>query len=709
MFRLLFSVLTVLVLSAVLGACSGTTTHPDRQDRVSASMAPKAGQVFFVVEGTRLPRGRHELPALGDGGMQGVIRLEGARGVELDLEGVEVRGQMRDSCNPDAYGYGIVLVDCQDVVITGGAVGGYKSCIVLEDCARVTLDGITFDGWYGQELGSSLSGEDPSDNLAALENTNGEWTERYGAAIHATNCTGLVIKDCSGRHGQNGIVCANVTDSQVFDNDFSFLSGWGFGCFAGSRNIISHNRFDYCVRGYGHGVYAADHGASGMLLAGHSCDNVIRSNSATHCGTGLRIHGGLDLIEGTDDVTSLEGGSDRNLIVENDLGFAVTAGIDAAFSRQCMVLRNRIGGCREVGVLGRYCADWVIHENEIDGGRGSGLKLDHSQAWVVSDNTITRNEIGLELSSEPEPEIESSPFAESHSTSSANHWLLGNTFESNDLDLVFAHSQYLTMHANRFDGDGSRLHVSDLISADDPDLDLETVTSWLQGYDGSLPSGHVGACTLSPWEDAEPEALVQARRIQDPPSLGSQVVSAEVLGVHKGGLETIVLGSVGPWDFRSGEPMPAAGRPGGLLGGVRWDGRWFSWNPETHDPRGNLEGWLALSEQPLVRREVANFVSPWGTADVRRIVGTSHFGLVATATLSLDVGGTFRMAMTSDDGIRVYVDGEVAFEDWTWHAGRRDQVQLDLAAGDHDLRIEYFQVDGASELTLGLVRVTKQD
>tara|TARA_R110002072_G_scaffold36858_3_gene108223 strand:+ start:268 stop:2391 length:2124 start_codon:yes stop_codon:yes gene_type:complete len=707
MLRSQASSLTLLALSAVLGGCSSAALQQERQAALVASMGPQAGQVFYVVEGTRLPAGRHQLPPLGDGGTEGVIRLEGARGVELDLRGVEVRGQSNETCNPDAFGFGIVLVDCQDVVIRGGTIGGYKSCIVLQDSTRITLDGVTFDGWFGQELGSSLTGEDPADQLEALENAGGEWTERYGAAIHATNCSGLVIKDCSGRHGQNGIVCTNVTDSQVYDNDFSFLSGWGFGCFAGSRNIVSHNRFDYCVRGYGHGVYAADHGASGMLLAGHSSDNVIRSNSATHCGTGLRIHGGLDLLDGSADGMGDEGGSDRNLIVENDLRFAVTAGLDAAFSRQGMVLRNRIEGCREAGVQGRYCADWVVHENEIDSGRGSGLKLDHSQGWIVSDNTLTYNEIGVELSWEPEPDIESGPFAASYSTRSEGHWILGNTFESNDLDLVFAHSEGVTLHGNRFDGDGSRLHVSEVISADDPDLDLETVTSWLQGFDGSLPSGHVGTCSLSPWQDVEPEALTQARRIQDPPSIGDQVVNAEVLGVHKGGLETIVLGSVGPWDFRSGEPMPTAARPGGLLGGLRWDGRWFSWNAETHDPRGNLEGWLALSEEPLVRREVGNFVQPWGTDDVRRTVGTKQFGLVATSTLHLDVGGTFRLAVTSDDGVRIFVDDEVVFEDWTWHAARRDEMRLDLGAGEHGLRVEYFQVDGASALTLGLVRDDK--
>ena len=50
------------------------------------------------------------------------------------------------------------------------------------------------------------------------------------------------------------------------------------------------------------------------------------------------------------------------------------------------------------------------------------------------------------------------------------------------------------------------------------------------------------------------------------------------------------------------------------------------------------------------------------------------------------------------------LDGKVAFEDWTWHAPKRGEVAIDLARGDHVLELEYFQIDGATALSIELER-----
>jgi len=50
------------------------------------------------------------------------------------------------------------------------------------------------------------------------------------------------------------------------------------------------------------------------------------------------------------------------------------------------------------------------------------------------------------------------------------------------------------------------------------------------------------------------------------------------------------------------------------------------------------------------------------------------------------------------------VDGEVVLEDWTWHAPRREEVALELAAGEHEVLVEYFQIDGALALLVALER-----
>ena len=60
--------------------------------------------------------------------------------------------------------------------------------------------------------------------------------------------------------------------------------------------------------------------------------------------------------------------------------------------------------------------------------------------------------------------------------------------------------------------------------------------------------------------------------------------------------------------------------------------------------------------------------------------------------------------MVSEAVVKVKVDGEIAFEDWTWHAPRRGDAEIDLGRGEHRFEIEYFQIDGATALGVELVR-----
>jgi hypothetical protein len=89
-----------------------------------------------------------------------------------------------------------------------------------------------------------------------------------------------------------------------------------------------------------------------------------------------------------------------------------------------------------------------------------------------------------------------------------------------------------------------------------------------------------------------------------------------------------------------------------------------------------------------------------GTA-TRTAVGLDHFGLIAHARVETQ-GGKHLLRVTSDDGVRVLIDGRPAYEDWTWHATRTGEAILELAPGVHDLVLEYFQIDGTLALIVEL-------
>ena len=56
------------------------------------------------------------------------------------------------------------------------------------------------------------------------------------------------------------------TGRAAYDNDFSFNSGWGIALYRTNHSEISHNRCDFCVRGYSHGVYNRDVGLGYLPL-----------------------------------------------------------------------------------------------------------------------------------------------------------------------------------------------------------------------------------------------------------------------------------------------------------------------------------------------------------------------------------------------------------------------------------------------------------
>ena len=73
------------------------------------------------------------------------------------------------------------------------------------------------------------------------------------------------------------------------------------------------------------------------------------------------------------------------------------------------------------------------------------------------------------------------------------------------------------------------------------------------------------------------------------------------------------------------------------------------------------------------------------------------FGFVARTSVELPAG-RYRFIATSDDGVRLYVDGNRVIDAWSAHASRRDTADLQLDTGRHDLRVEYFQAGGPYKL-----------
>jgi hypothetical protein len=80
---------------------------------------------------------------------------------------------------------------------------------------------------------------------------------------------------------------------------------------------------------------------------------------------------------------------------------------------------------------------------------------------------------------------------------------------------------------------------------------------------------------------------------------------------------------------------------------------------------------------------------------------TTHIGVSANGRVTLPPGD-YELAVTSDDGVRLWVDEKLALEDWSIHGPKDDRVPI--TGGTHSLRVEYFQNTGAAALQVRVVK-----
>src|SRR5690606_7728049 len=182
------------------------------------------------------------------------------------------------------------------VTLRNAHVHGYHVGIWATEASGLVIDGADVSDNYRAHLKSTPVAEDGSDWLSPHHNDNNEWMTRYGAAIYIEDSNNVDVHDVYCRRGQNGILLDRVEDSKVYDNDCSFLSGWGLGLWRSSRNVITRNALDFCVRGHVEGVYNRGQDSAGILCFEQCNDNVIAENSVTHGGDGFFGFAGLEAI-----------------------------------------------------------------------------------------------------------------------------------------------------------------------------------------------------------------------------------------------------------------------------------------------------------------------------------------------------------------------------------------------------------------------------
>ena len=107
--------------------------------------------------------------------------------------------------------------------------------------------------------------------------------------------------------------------------------------------------------------------------------------------------------------------------------------------------------------------------------------------------------------------------------------------------------------------------------------------------------------------------------------------------------------------------------------------------------------WNALPDfsqlQPVLQTVVPNV----GTHEL----GTVNYGLVFKGKLKLAESGQYQFALRSDDGARLYLNSNLLIDNDGVHTAQTATSDpVNLSAGNHELRVEYFQLTSEQSLSL---------
>jgi hypothetical protein len=104
----------------------------------------------------------------------------------------------------------------------------------------------------------------------------------------------------------------------------------------------------------------------------------------------------------------------------------------------------------------------------------------------------------------------------------------------------------------------------------------------------------------------------------------------------------------------------------------------------------------ALAGDPVLTQTEGSIDHNWGNGEI--VAGlTDEVSARWTADLEAPSSETYKLITTSDDGVRLWVDGWSVIDNWTDHGSTGDVAALDLVAGQvYSIRMEWYESAGAA-------------
>ena len=710
--------IAITLLSLVLAVRTGAAQARAVAPTAAAPLVLRPGLV--ITTSARVARRTYRLPA--NPSVDSAVIIIRGNDITVDFDGAVLRGTPADADPDAAAGVAVRVEGGHNVRIVNATIRGYRvGLMAIGTQGLELLDNDLSHNWKPR-LFSLVEHESLVDWMSFHKNEQREWL-RFGAGIYLEGVRGGELRGNRVGQGHNGVMLTRSDSLRIHDNELSFNSGLGLALYRSSYNTIVQNRIDYDVRGYSHGVFRRGQDSAGLLMYEQSSHNIVAFNSVTHGGDGLFLWAGQSTMD------TGEGGANDNLFVGNDFSFAPTNGMEATFSRNDFI-GNRIEGS-DHGLWGGYSFDSRVIGNCFSRNR-IGIAIEHGQDNTIAHNRFDGDSTGVSLWANP---IEPSDwgYPRHRDTRSRNYTITNNRFAVAMEPLRILNTTAVDSTGNRrADAPAERCDAESLVPADvwsalAPRLPMSSrviphspparmdrsaivVDEWgpfdwrspkLWPIDSTrarvLPLRVLGPAGA--WRVVKQRGVAavsaQSGRVGD-----TLIVTPAAADDWSVSLEYRGTATVSPLGERRAAGVPYVFSYGRFEPRMDWDVRFYRW-PDSTAKRLSLEAFDTLVHgAPLLFRREPRLDYMWYRPAIRELP-QARVAVEASATITLP-SGEYTMRTISDDAIRVWVDGQLAIDNWTPHESAVDNTRL--TGGRHALRVQYAQVDGWLELRVEVLR-----
>lgn len=684
-----------------------------------------------------------------DTNRDGVIHVE-ASDITIEFADDAIFRGSPANAIPDTYdGYAIRINNQKNVTIRHTKISGYRSAIYATNADNLTLEDIDASLCRRSRLYSTTLAEDATDWLHPHENDKNEWLTSYGAALYVEDSKDITVRRCRAHNGQNGLILDRVTGAKIYDNDFSFLSGWGIALWRSDRNTITRNACDFCVRGYSHGVYNRGEDSAGILAFEQCSNNIIAENSATHCGDGFFAFAGREALgeapAPSQDFDYKRRGCNDNLIVGNDFSYAAAHGLEITFSFGNRIFSNKLIGNAICGIWGGYSQDTTITDNDFrengDAGYGlerGGIDIEHGKNNKIIRNRFQKNKCGIHLWWDDDTDTLKTPWAKANTPDSTGNLIAANALYEGDVGIHLRGKSQTTIGSNTMVKLKTTVQIeSEAAVIRDSEVKIDAPAKFDYAALGDTrPIGarkeidgleNIILTEWGPWDHHKPLIRLTetgrnthvyqflklpgrttvslmgngltGRMLPEQHDCTPYLLSAKHYGVYPYTL--VVTGGDFKQTIRD------------TLFASSWETTFFPW---TVDPRKDFDGWLIEASNPAsVKCLVPELTFKFGNGGPTEAklcgelknskIGTDHFGVIAKCRVKMPKG-KWKFTTLSDDGVRLVVEGKTIIDNWTWHTPTRDEGIFESTQTKAvDITLYYFELDGYATLSLSLSRL----